>query len=188
MKFEILTWLDIVRMTLKLCEKIKNSDFKPTAIVTILRGGLVPARILSDCLKITRFYVMGVSFYSDVATHKGEPVITQPLSVNLEGNQVLLVDDVVDTGESILVAKEHIKSLGTKEVRIATLHKKPWSKFTPDYYLEESDAWIVYPWEYYETLDSLKKKLAEKATESNLKEILKETIDKIEDILKELSQ
>lgn len=187
MKFEILTWNDIVRMSLHLCEKIKKSNFNPTVIITILRGGLVPARIISDCLHINRFYVMGVSFYTDVASHKGEPVITQPLSVNLEGHTALLVDDVVDTGESIEVAKEHILSLGAKQVRVATLHKKPWAKFIPDFYLSESDSWIVYPWEYYETLDSLYRKLSE-TKDNTTKEAIERAISEIKDKLNELTK
>ena len=184
MKFEILTWNDIVRMSLQLCKKIKKSNFNPTVIITILRGGLVPARILSDCLQINRFHVMGVSFYTDVASHKGEPVITQPLSVNLEGHIALLVDDVVDTGESIEVAKEHILSLGAKNVKVATLHKKPWAKFIPDFYLSESDSWIVYPWEYYETLNSLRRKLSE-AKNSDEKKSIEAAINEIEKKLNE---
>lgn len=183
MKFKILSWSDIIRLTLNICHQIRTSNFKPTTIIAILRGGLVPARIISDCLDINRFYVLGVSFYTDIATHSGRPVITQPLNVNLEGTYALLVDDVVDTGESIVIAKEHIMNLGARDVKVVTLHKKPWAKFLPDYYIEETDSWIVYPWEYYETIQRLEKKISDPNISDEDRKTMVSAMDEIKKIL-----
>jgi hypoxanthine phosphoribosyltransferase len=40
---------------------------------------------------------------------------------------------------------------------VATLHFKPTSEFKPDYFVETSIAWIVYPWEKHEIERELKK-------------------------------
>ncbi|MEM1753785.1 MAG: hypothetical protein QXW21_05900, partial [Candidatus Methanomethylicaceae archaeon] len=59
------------------------------------------------------------------------------------------------TGESLLLAKNHVDSMGAKEIKLATLHMKPWSKIAPDFYVELTDAWIIYPWEFRESIEYL---------------------------------
>jgi hypothetical protein len=71
------------------------------------------------------------------------------------GLKVLVVDDVSDTGSSLRTAMEHVADRGASEVRVATLHVKPWTTFRPDYYAAEVDAWIVYPWEPVESMISM---------------------------------
>lgn len=178
MKFIILDWEDIVRISLRLAKKISASNFRPFCIIGLTRGGLIPARILSDRLGINRLYTLGVSFYTDLAVHKKKPVITQDIDADLLGKEVLVVDDVADTGMSLILSKETLLRRGASEVRLATLHKKPWSKVIPDYYVEETDAWIVYPWEYRETLDLLKKRLTTDL-ETKEKKTIEEAINRI---------
>ena len=36
------------------------------------------------------------------------------------------------------------------ELKTATLHYKPQSIFKPDFFIETTSDWIVYPWEYFE--------------------------------------
>jgi len=60
-------------------------------------------------------------------------------------------------------------------VRIATLHHKPWSECKPDYFAEEVDKWILYPWEPNESIQDLVKMLTEKGVlQENIPEKLKE--------------
>ncbi len=152
------SWDEIEEMTKKLTEKIKKSRFKFDWIVGISRGGLVPARLLSDYFDCPRVAIMRVEFYESVGKTKDFPRITQPLQVSVKEKNVLLVDDVADTGRSLVVAKDHIKRKGAKEIMIATLHYKPISIFKPDFYIEETSAWIIYPWERKETERMLRKK------------------------------
>ncbi|MFQ6053044.1 MAG: phosphoribosyltransferase, partial [Candidatus Bathyarchaeia archaeon] len=86
-------------------------------------------------------------------------------NADVPGLRALVVDDVSDTGESLKVARRHVLSRGASEVRVATLHVKPWSRFRPDFYAEEVDAWIVYPWEPRETLLSMAERLEEDGLE-----------------------
>jgi hypoxanthine phosphoribosyltransferase len=81
-----------------------------------------------------------------------EPVVVLPVNADLKGKKVLVVDDVSDSGASILKAKEHAREKEASDVRVATVHIKPWSKFIPDYYAESVDKWVVYPWELKECL------------------------------------
>lgn len=184
LKFEVLRWDDVIRLSFKLARKIIISKFKPDAIVALLRGGLVPARILSDVLGVYKLFIVGVAFYVDVGVHASRPIITQPLNANLSGSNILIVDDVADTGRSLIVAKEHVKSLGAGSIKIATLHKKPWSEIEPDYFVCETDAWIVYPWEYIEAAKSLESKLLLENLSEDEKERIANTLQRIRDTLK----
>jgi hypoxanthine phosphoribosyltransferase len=60
---------------------------------------------------------------------------------------VLIVDDIVDTGESMLSAKAYVESRNSIEIRTASLQYMESSKIDPDYVRErlEDWAWIVYP-------------------------------------------
>jgi len=150
-------------LLLELAEKIRESGFKPDMIVGVSRGGWPPARVMSDLLDNTNLANVRVEFYIDVYKTIREPVITQQVSVSAKDKCVLVVDDVTDSGKSLrLVCEELLKE--AREVRTATLYHKPWSCFRPDFYARETDAWIIFPWEYRETV----KKLGEKMLDSGM--------------------
>lgn len=134
---------------IKICEELSGKiDFKPDIIVGISRGGLVPARIMSDILGIKEVAILGIRFYKGMGKTEESPVITQDISIEIKGKRILIVDDVADSGKSLIFAKEYLK--GAKEVKTATLHYKPVSTYKPDYFVSSTTAWIVYPWEVHE--------------------------------------
>ncbi len=145
----------------RIAEKIVESKYEPELIVAILRGGVVLARLLSDLLGIGEIKVMRVVHY-DALESKKVAEIVEPINCRLDGMKVLLVDDVADTGESLIVARDHLFERGASEVKIATMHYKPWSKLKPDYYSEETEAWVVYFWEYAETVKYFLRKFRDK--------------------------
>jgi len=151
-EFEIPTWEKIYELLLNLAKKIRESNFKPDVIVGVSRGGWPPARIMSDLLENPELANVKAEFYLGVAKTKGEPVITQPVSVSVRGKKVLIVDDVADTGKSLRLVREHLKEQGATDVRIATIYYKPWSVVTPDWYERGTRCWIVFPWERKETV------------------------------------
>jgi hypoxanthine phosphoribosyltransferase len=145
----------------RIAEKVIESKYEPDLIVAILRGGIVLARLLSDLLNIREIKVMRVIHYDALESKKVAEII-EPINCRLDGMKVLLVDDVADTGESLIVARDHVLERGASEVRIATMHYKPWSKLKPDYYSEETEAWVVYFWEYAETVKYFMRKFRDK--------------------------
>ncbi|WP_456327927.1 phosphoribosyltransferase [Archaeoglobus sp.] len=155
------SWDDVYKLCKELARKIKNSGFKPDAIVAVARGGWVPARILADFLLIRELYSVKAEHWGIVATVTGKAKITQPLTVDLTGKSVLVVDDVADTGETVEIVAQHVKEKNAKEVRTAVIDFKHTSKFVPDYYAREMEkwAWIVYPWSIYEDVKDLIMKL-----------------------------
>jgi len=155
MRFTRPGWAEVDRLCLALAKKV--SGYRPEVLIGISRGGLVPVRLLSDILDNRNIAIMKIEFYKGIGVTSGFPTITQPLTIDLNGKRVLIVDDVADTGRSLMVAADYVKRQGAKEARIATLHFKPASLFKPDYFIEQTDAWIIYPWEIHEVERELKK-------------------------------
>lgn len=154
-----LTWMDVQRLSEKLADQIAESGFRPDIIVAVSRGGFDPARILSDELNIRSLASLQVIYYAGINERNDKPQVKYPLNADISGLNVLVVDDVADSGSSLKVVKEYIDSLGPREVRMATLHHKPWSSFEPDFFAESVDKWIIYPWEPRESIEDIREKL-----------------------------
>ncbi len=153
------SWEDVERLSEELAQKIIESGYEPDIIVAISRGGFDPARILCDQLGIKRLASVQVEFYSGVQDTVEKPRIVYPLNADVRGKSVLVVDDVSDTGVSLKAAKDHVLEKGPGDLKVATLHIKPWTSFRPDYHVSETEAWIVYPWEPIESMRSIAAKL-----------------------------
>jgi|Deesub1362A_J573_1020465.scaffolds.fasta_scaffold00534_13 hypothetical protein len=176
----VYSWDDVYSMCETLGKAILDSGFRPEVVVAIARGGWVPARILCDILDVKDLYSVKAEHWGKVATASGEAKLTQPLNVSLEGRNVLLVDDVTDTGETILLVSNHLRELGARRVRIAVLDHKKTSKFVPDYFVKMMDSWkwIVYPWSFYEdTRDFIGRLSLKNKTLERIKKELKEKFD-----------
>ena len=161
LKFLYLTWDDVQRAAEKTADKIKEDGFTPDIMIAISRGGFDPARILSDQLNIRKLASLQIIYYSSLNEKMKEPQVLFPLNAQIKGLKVLVIDDVSDSGHSLLAAKKYTEEMGAREVRVATLHHKPWSQFKPDYYADEVDQWILYPWEPNESIQDLVHMLTE---------------------------
>ena len=162
LKFLYLTWNDIQYLAEKTADLIKEDGYAADIIIAVSRGGFDPARIISDQLGIRKLASLQIIYYSAVAEKREKPEILFPLNAQIEGMKVLVVDDVSDSGHSLIVVKKYIEEQRVAEVRIATLHHKPWSEFKPDYYADEVNKWILYPWEPNESIQDLVQMLTEK--------------------------
>ncbi|MEM2094257.1 MAG: phosphoribosyltransferase family protein [Candidatus Bathyarchaeia archaeon] len=172
LRFVTPSWHNIYILSSQLAKRVR-SEFRPDVLLGVARGGLVPARLLSDMLDVPTLFTVGVSFYKDFYKTEKLPRITQALPSSFAGRYVLVVDDVVDTGESLCVVMDELKK-HELFAKTATLYKKPWSKFTPDFFVVETDAWVVFPWEHRETM----RKIVLKATSDGkgLKEVEEELV------------
>lgn len=146
---------ELKNLAFELFKRIEQSGWKQDVNVGIGRGGLFVLRMLQDFYiakgeKIP-YIVIAVERYRGIG--KGEDVKIRYLNSKfIRGRKVLLVDDVADQGISLREAKRACLEKGAEEVRVATIHLKPWSVVKPDFYVAETDAWIIYPWEVYESI------------------------------------
>jgi len=155
LEFVIPTWDEIYECLLSLADEIRGGGFRPDVIVGVSRGGWPPARVMSDLLENPETANVKTEFYQGVAETKGDPIITQPVSVSVKRKKVLVMDDVADSGKSLRLVKSHLRENGAAEVKIATIYYKPWSVIIPDYYKKETRSWIIFPWERKETVRNI---------------------------------
>ncbi len=178
-KCHLVSWDEAYRLSKVLAQKIKKSGFKPDIVIGIARGGLVPARIVCDFLLQRDLATIKVEHWGIAAT-MGKAKLKFPLPVDISGKKVLVVDDVVDTGDTYAVTMEHLKEKNPSEVRSAVLHYKSCSTFVPDYWAEKQDGWkwIIYPWAAYEDLTGFIKKVSkEHAKPEDIRKALKSRYD-----------
>lgn len=154
-KFLVPSWEEIQMVSLKLATLILEDGFRADLVVGILRGGYIAARILCDLLEINDIGVVEVKFYKGVEERAERPIITQPLTVDVKGRNVLVVDDVADSGRTLEVVTEQVRLRGAKSVKTAVLYYKPRSIIKPDYYSREVNEWVIFPWELGEFIREL---------------------------------
>lgn len=157
MRCKILSFKDVHEMVKKVAEKVKASNYEPTTIVGLARGGWVPARLMCDFLGITDLVSLKVEHWLETGKTKDEATIKYPIVSSMSGKRLLVVDDITDTGKSVLTSLEHLRTLNPEEIRVGVMQYITTSKCKPDYYAEEvSDwYWFIYPWNWIEDTSTL---------------------------------
>ncbi len=157
-RFEAPSWDQIYDMLISLALQVRRSSYKPEVIVGVSRGGWPPARVMSDLLENQNLANMKVLFYKDIGVRNKRPVITQPVTSEVSGKRVLVVDDVSDSGHSLRLVSKHLQRKGARDVRVCTLYFKPHSMFVPDHYARKTTKWVIFPWERLEAVRLIAKK------------------------------
>ncbi|MCU0633147.1 MAG: phosphoribosyltransferase [Methanolinea sp.] len=169
---ELVPWKEAVSLSKDLAECIRGK-FCPDLVIAIGRGGFVPARVVCDSLLISTLTSIRIEHWGEAAICYGEARIRYPLSVDVKGQDLLVIDDVTDTGKTLLAAMEYLDSLRPGRVKTGALHHKTTSSFTPDFYAKIVPEWhwIVYPWALHEDLTGFLEKVitGDPATLGNLR-------------------
>lgn len=126
MKLEI-SKEDIARVSRVLGTKITrdlvNTEV-PLLVIGVLTGSIYFLADLTRQIDLTiQLDFIRVSSYIN-NTKVSEPIIVQDISVDIEGRDILVVEDIIDTGDTIRFLKENFKSRGAKSVRVASLLKR----------------------------------------------------------------
>lgn len=137
-----------------IASQVKMSDFEPDYIVGIVRGGAIPAVYLSHALNIPVVMLHWSSRDNQVGGNESNCWIPQDL---LDGKCVLLVDDIVDGGETV---RQIIEDWGNsvrdelplRNVKVASLVYNTRQDVSVDFYHTEVDRdadkrWFVFDWE-----------------------------------------
>ena len=119
-----------------------------TAMVTVTRGGLVPAAIVARELGIRVIETVCIESYDDEKRQGSLRVlkgITEKIiSMGEGGANVLVVDDLVDTGATARLVREMLP-----KAHFATVYAKPLGRPLVDTFITEvsQDTWIYFPWD-----------------------------------------
>jgi len=156
----VLSAQDLLEDSIELGIKVLESGFRPTMIIAIWRGGTPVGMALqetmsycgveSDHIAIRTSSYTGVGERGKVAVH-GLNYIVKKIC---HDDRILIVDDVFDTGNTIVAVIEELtrraRDNTPSDIRVAVPWFKPTrneTNITPDYYLRETDEWLVFPHE-----------------------------------------
>ncbi len=124
-KKKYIKWKELDKQVSYLSKKIKNVDY----VVGIPRGGLILAVMMSHKLNIKHMTIDHLEKLEE-------------FDLNINKKNILIVDDISDSGHTLKHYKKQGYTTATLDVRNTTITK-------PDYYCNwlETTDWIVYPWE-----------------------------------------
>jgi hypoxanthine phosphoribosyltransferase len=156
---------DLLRDSFQLAANIHDAGFRPDFLVGLWRGGSAVGIAVQEGLDYLgtptdhiaiRTSYSGAHRYSDMVS-KADQIRVHGLQYLLENlcshHSMLIVDDVYSTGSSV---KAVIDQLARKtrrnlpaDIRVATVWYRPTPRTlrTPEYYVHETDDWLVLPYE-----------------------------------------
>lgn len=161
MKKTFITASELTRDSFALAKQIIESDFRPTFIIGLWRGGTPIAITIQETLKVcgidTNHIAVRISAYSGLG-QRAKSIIVHDLNYVVENinasDHLLIVDDVHDSGRSIqhLLAELQLHCIDNHpaSIKFAALYYKPEKSevnFVPDYYVHSTNEWIVFPHE-----------------------------------------
>lgn len=120
---------EIAIRTKELGEQITN-DYKDRdedlVVVGILKGAAIFMSHLCLNIKLPIYIdFMSVSSYGTSSISTGEVRIVKDLDASVEGKDILIVEDIIDTGLTLAYLKDNLLKRGAKSVKIVTLLDKP---------------------------------------------------------------
>ena len=150
MQYRNVAWRAIDTCVETVGRTIRAARFRPDCIVAVLKGGLIPARLLSDFFGSIEIYPMRVKAYA--GARKLDRVRLEPFRYPIGRKNVLLVDDIHDSGQTLQKVIRHLQRRRPYALRTATLFYKHNAHHPPDFHARTvaPDVWVVFPWEINE--------------------------------------
>jgi hypoxanthine phosphoribosyltransferase len=104
----------------------------PIYMISVLKGSFI---FMADLARAVRHPVridfMGISSYGNGKTSSGEVKLTRDLDISIEGQNVLIVEDIVDSGVTLNYLLRLLHQRNPKSIHIATLLDKPERRIQP---------------------------------------------------------
>lgn len=155
--FQTISWAQLHSLSYHLAERIQQQEVSYDAILAIARGGMPIASIMVDVMQLPVASIT-ISTYQQMSQQR-EPVILFGTD-NLTGKRLLIVDDIADTGDTLIAASDYAKKQGALVTDTATLFYKSHSKHLPTYYAEATANWVIFPFEVAEMTNLYQEKRA----------------------------
>lgn len=118
---------DIQRMVERLGEAIsKDYEGKKLLLVSILKGSVIfMADIMRHITLPARIDFMTVSSYGSGTQTKGNVKILKDLDIDPKGYDLLIIEDILDSGRTLASLMDILTLRNPKSIRICTLFDKP---------------------------------------------------------------
>ena len=136
-----ISWDELHRNTRALAQTLLADGREYRGIVGIARGGLIPATLLAREMGIRLIDTLCIASYDHTAQGKATILKGMP---GEDGSDWLLVDDLVDTGNTAKIARQLLPN-----AYFVVVYAKPQGKPLVDAYVTEveQDVWLHFPWD-----------------------------------------
>ena len=105
-----------------------TADFKGTSplwVVPVMDGGMIfSSDLMREITLPLRVMPIKASSYGDATTSSGTVKLQAGPSVDIKGADLLIVDDILDTGRTLDVLRAHFLEAGARSVRTCVLLRK----------------------------------------------------------------
>ncbi|WP_295617486.1 hypoxanthine phosphoribosyltransferase [uncultured Intestinimonas sp.] len=105
---------------------------KEPVLISVLRGSFIFMADLVRAIELPcRVDFMAVSSYGSGTTSSGQVKITKDLSESIEGRDVLVVEDILDSGNTLSYLLKLLQARRPASIRLCTLLDKPSRRTKP---------------------------------------------------------
>lgn len=115
-------------------------EYQPEIVLGVAKAGVIPGVVVASILQC-EFSSMAVTRREAGAA----PVLVSGPPPSIVGRRVLVVDETCDTGSTMKLALNEVRSLRPAEVRTAVSFKT--GEYAPDFYAFETENFIILPWD-----------------------------------------
>ena len=158
---------DLLQDSFELALRIHESDFRPSFILGVWRGGAPVGIAVQEVLETlgcqtNHFAIRTASYGARTSSFDKDEALPEVQVMGLQHvvdvvnaqDRLLIIDDIFDSGRSVEAIFRELRARCTddtpEDIRVATIYYKPKRNLTdrkPDFYVYETDAWTVFPHE-----------------------------------------
>ena len=114
------------RVTSIAAEITKSYNGEEVKTICVLKGAVMFMVDLVKYLELpVKFDFMDVSSYGNDTSSSGNIKILKDLDDPIEGENILIVEDIIDSGRTLFYLIEYLKSKNPKSIKLCTLFNKP---------------------------------------------------------------
>lgn len=139
-----ISWDEFARLAAQLAEKLDQAGVE--VIVGIARAGLIPATTVACNLR-RELYPVRVTRRVNDEVRYASPVWKVPVSPEVSGKVVAVIDEMADTGETLALVAKSVREQGASKVVTASLVSHSWANPAPTISALVTDELVIFPWD-----------------------------------------
>lgn len=110
----------------------QDYEGKEPMLISVLRGSFIfMADLVRSITRPCKLDFMAVSSYGSGTTSSGQVKITKDLSENIEGRDIIVVEDILDSGNTLSYLLTLLQARHPASIRLCTLLDKPSRRTKP---------------------------------------------------------
>lgn len=128
-----------------LAVRVATAGYRPDLVVGIAKAGVIPGAVVASILRCD-FYSLKISRDLGAERVRARPKIFSAAPKEATGKNVLIVDEICTSGETLRLAQNALRQVKPADLRTATSLIKQ-GGYKPDFYALETDATVIFPWD-----------------------------------------